>query len=138
LLIPVLSIMSGTCLGAGLEVTMASTIRIATEDALGMPETGARVRSVVHACLLPRLVGWGSAREMLYCVEGISAQKALEWGLLNEVVYVEYLESRLEAWKGKVAVIGPQALRAQKRLMCTWEERVCRRDGVSLEVLLLK
>jgi enoyl-CoA hydratase len=131
---PVLSIMSGPCLGAGLEVAMASTIWIATEDALGMPETRARVPSVVHACLLPRLMGWGSEREMLYCVKGISAQKALEWGLLNEVVYVEHLESILDAWKGKVAVIGPQALRAQKRLMCAWEERVFRRDGVSLEV----
>jgi len=60
---PVIARMPGWCLGGGLEVAAACDVRIAAHDAkFGMPEVRVGIPSVIHAALLPRLIGWGRAR----------------------------------------------------------------------------
>ena len=55
--------MPGWCLGGGLEFAAACDFRIAAHDAhFGMPEVRVGIPSVIHAALLPRLIGWGRAR----------------------------------------------------------------------------
>ena len=60
---PVIARMPGWCLGGGLEVAAACDLRIANHDAkFGMPEVRVGIPSVIHAALLPRLIGWGRTR----------------------------------------------------------------------------
>ena len=60
---PVIARMPGWCLGGGLEVAAACDFRVAAHDAkFGMPEVRVGIPSVIHAALLPRLIGWGRAR----------------------------------------------------------------------------
>src|SRR3979411_3187647 len=62
---PVIARMPGWCLGGGLEVAAACDFRIAAHDAkFGMPEVRVGIPSVIHAALLPRLIGWGRARRL--------------------------------------------------------------------------
>ncbi|HEU5320291.1 MAG TPA: enoyl-CoA hydratase-related protein, partial [Methylomirabilota bacterium] len=74
-------------LGAGFELAMACDLRVAAREAtLGLPEVRVGVPSVVHAALLPALVGPGRAAEMLLTGAPVSAADALAWGLVNRVV----------------------------------------------------
>src|SRR6202020_3672240 len=81
---PVIARMPGWCLGGGLEVTACCAFRIAAHDAkFGMPEVRVGIPSVIHAALLPRLIGWGHARWLLMTAETIDAPTALAWGLVG-------------------------------------------------------
>ena len=58
---PVIARLPGWCLGGGLEVAAACDLRIAAHDAkFGMPEVRVGIPSVIHAALLPRLIGWAA------------------------------------------------------------------------------
>src|SRR6201994_4702300 len=60
---PVIARMPGWCLGGGLEVAAACDFRVAAHDAkFGMPEVRVGIPSVIHAALLPRLLGWARGR----------------------------------------------------------------------------
>ncbi len=81
---PVIARMPGWCLGGGLEVAAACDFRIAAHDAMfGMPEVRVGIPSVIHAALLPRLIGWGRARWLVMTAENIDAPTALGWGLVD-------------------------------------------------------
>jgi enoyl-CoA hydratase len=67
---PVIARLPGWCLGGGLEVAAACDIRIAAHDAkFGMPEVKVGIPSVIHAALLPRLIGFGRARWLVMTAE---------------------------------------------------------------------
>ena len=134
---PVIAVCEGPCLGAGLEVAVAADFRVAVASpstVFAMPETKVGIPSVVQACLIPGLVGWGNARRMLYFGESIDCATALAWGLVNDVVVPEDLEVALHQWEDRIALTGPNALRAQKALMREWEESGCGREGVEAGV----
>lgn len=83
---PVIARMPGWCLGGGLEVAAACDFRIAAQDAkFGMPEVRVGIPSVIHAALLPRLIGWGRTRWLVMTAETIDAPTALGWGLVDVV-----------------------------------------------------
>jgi len=83
---PVIARMPGWCLGGGLEAAAACDFRIAAHDArFGMPEVRVGIPSVIHAALLPRLIGWGRARWLVMTAENIDAPTALAWGLVDVV-----------------------------------------------------
>src|SRR6187551_574276 len=71
---PVIARLPGWCLGGGLEVAAACDFRIAAHDAhFGMPEVRVGIPSVIHAALLPRLIGWARARWLVMTAENIAA-----------------------------------------------------------------
>src|SRR5215510_12395580 len=75
---PVIARLPGWCLGGGLEVAAACDVRVAAHDAkFGMPEVKVGIPSVIHAALLPRLIGWGRARWLVMSAENIDAPTAL-------------------------------------------------------------
>jgi len=120
---PVLARMPGWCLGGGLEVAAACDIRIAAHDAkFGMPEVRVGIPSVIHAALLPRLIGWGRTRWLLLTAETIDAPTALAWGLVDAVAPEGGLDAAVEQTVKSLLACGPQALRAQKALLRQWEE----------------
>jgi enoyl-CoA hydratase/carnithine racemase len=83
---PTIARMPGWCLGGGLEVAAACDFRVAAQDAkFAMPEVRVGIPSVIHAALLPRLIGWGRARWLLMTAATIDAPTALDWGLIDVV-----------------------------------------------------
>jgi enoyl-CoA hydratase/carnithine racemase len=73
---PVIARMPGWCLGGGLEFATACDFRIAAHDAkFGMPEVKVGIPSVIHAALLPRLIGWGRARWLVMTAENIDPSR---------------------------------------------------------------
>ncbi len=92
---PVIAAVHGYALGAGCEWAMNCDIRIAAEGTqFGFPE--ARVGATVTNAgtkLLPALIGLGRAKQMIFSTGFIDAEKAEQWGLVNQVVPENKLES---------------------------------------------
>jgi enoyl-CoA hydratase/carnithine racemase len=120
--VPVIARIDGYALGAGLEVAVSCDLRIASSGAqFGMPEVKVGLPSVVEAALIPRLIGFGHARELLMLGETINAETALRWGLVERVVAHDVLDQEIEKIVAAIVAAGPQAVRRQKRLMREWE-----------------
>jgi enoyl-CoA hydratase len=120
--VPVIGRINGWTLGAGLELAAACDLRIAADTArFGMPEVRVGIPSVVEAALLPGLIGWGRTRRLLLLGETIGAAEA-EWGLVENVVPAERLDSAVEEWLALLGEAGPRAIRLQKALIRRWED----------------
>ncbi len=121
--VPVIAKIDGYALGAGLEVAVACDLRIAaTRAKFGMPETKVGIPSVVEAALIPQLIGYGRARELLMLGEIIDADTALRWGLIERLVAPEALDAEVEKVIGALFSAGARAVRLQKALMQQWEK----------------
>lgn len=90
---PVIAAVNGFALGGGLELAMASHIRIASDNAkLGLPEVSLGVIPGYGGTQrLAQLVGRGKANEMIFTAGMISAEEAHNWGLVNHVTTQEEL-----------------------------------------------
>jgi enoyl-CoA hydratase len=120
---PVIARIPGWCLGGGLEFAAACDFRIAAHDAkFGMPEVKVGIPSVIHAALLPRLIGWGRARWLVMTAANIDAPTALAWGLVDVVAPEGGLDAAVESMITTLLECAPEALRAQKALLRQWEE----------------
>ena len=120
---PVIAAINGWCLGAGLEVAAACDMRLAADTAmLGMPEVKLGIPSVIEAALLPQLIGWGRARQILMTGETFTAHDALAWGLVEEIHPPERLGAACGAMLDKLLEAEPRAAALQKALMQRWEE----------------
>ena len=121
--VPVIARIDGYALGAGLEVAVSCDLRVATTRAkFGMPEVKVGLPSVVEAALIPQLIGFGRARELLMLGEIIDAETALRWGLVERVVAPEALDAEVEKVVAALLSGGAQAVRRQKALMQAWEK----------------
>ncbi len=120
--VPVIARIDGYALGAGLEIAASCDLRAASDRSMfGMPEVRVGIPSVVEAVLLPRLIGWGRTCELVLTGETISAEDALEWGLIERMTTAGALDATIERWIEAVLNAGPRAIRLQKSLMTTWE-----------------
>ena len=120
---PVIAALNGPCLGAGFELALACDLRVAAAGALlGLPEVRVGIPSVIQAALLPLLVGPGRAAELLLTGEPVTAERARDWGLVNEVVPAERVGAAAEALAARVLACGPDAIRLQKGLIVRWRE----------------
>lgn len=120
---PVIARIPGWCLGGGLEFAAACDFRIAAHDAkFAMPEVKVGIPSVIHAALLPRLIGWGRARWFIMTAATIDAPTALSWGLVDAVAEAGGLDAAVENTLQMLLECGPEALRSQKALLRQWEE----------------
>src|SRR3954453_13849920 len=120
---PVIARMPGWGLGGGLEFAAACDFRVAARDAkFGMPEVRVGIPSVIHAALLPRLIGWGRARWLVMTAATIDAPTALNWGLVVVVGGQGQLDAEVEKVVAMLLECGPEALRSQKALLKQWEE----------------
>jgi len=118
---PVVAAVNGPSLGAGFELALACDVRIAAATAsFGLPEVRVGVPSVIEAALLPPLVGPGRAAEMLLTGDPVPAERALSWGLVNEVVAPERLAQAADRIVSRIASAAPGAIRLQKALMLRW------------------
>jgi enoyl-CoA hydratase/carnithine racemase len=107
----------------GLEFAAACDFRVASHDAkFAMPEVRVGIPSVIHAALLPRLIGWGRARWLVMTAATIDAPTALNWGLIDVVASEGQLDTEIEKVVEMLLECGPEALRSQKALLKQWEE----------------
>ena len=119
--VPVVARLHGVVIGAGLEIAAACDLRIAAKGTrLAMPEVKLGIPSVVEAALLPRLMGSGRAAWLVLTGEAIDAERAYEWGLVEEVT--EELDQTLGRVVQSLVAADRQALRVQKQLLQLWEE----------------
>ena len=114
---PVIAAINGICMGGGLELALACDIRIATEHArLGLPEVNlGLIPGAGGTQRLPRAIGPGWANYLLLTGEAVPAKKALEIGLVQEVVAFDSLREAALKLADKINSKGPLAVRAAKR-----------------------
>jgi len=114
---PVIAAVNGYALAGGCELALACDIRIASENAtFGLPEAkrgrGANFATVMLQYLIPR----GIAMQMLFTGDPISAQEALRYGLVNQVVPLPELLPAATALAERIAQNAPISLRRIKEL----------------------
>ena len=121
--LPAIGAVRGPCLGGALELAMSCDLRIAAEDSLlGLPEVKVGVPSVIEASLLPRTIGLGRARAMLLTGESVTAQEALQIGLVDQVVPGEHLrQAAVKAARGFLGM-SSYVLAVQKDVVAKWLE----------------
>jgi len=114
---PVIAAINGFALGGGCELAMACDIRIASEKAkFGQPEVGLGIiPGFAGTQRLPRLIGTGLAKELIFTGDMIDANKALEIGLVNRVVPADELMAEAKKLAEKIASKAPLAVRYAKQ-----------------------
>ncbi|AOR22516.1 short-chain-enoyl-CoA hydratase [Clostridium taeniosporum] len=113
---PVIAAISGFALGGGCELAMACDIRIASEKArFAQPEAGLGITPGFGGTQrLPRIVGMGKAKELIYTCAQVKADEALRIGLVNKVVSLENLMDEAKAMAEKIIVNAPVAVKLCK------------------------
>jgi enoyl-CoA hydratase/carnithine racemase len=100
---------------------LACDLRIAAATCrLGMPEILVGVPSVIQAALLPGLIGWGRATELVLGGQPVDAVEAERWGLVNRAVDDQTLDEEVERWVGRLVALPADAARLQKTLLARW------------------
>ena len=132
---PVIARINGVALGAGTEIAMCCDIRIAAETAImGQPEVKLGIIPGYGATQrLPRLVGFGKAKEIILMGLRISASEALRIGLVNQVVPLAKLDNAVMEATEKLSSMGPIALHMAKTAI-NYGTQADLRTGLALEV----
>ena len=113
---PVIAAINGFALGGGCELALACDIRIASAKAkIGQPEVGLGITPGFSGTQrLPRIVGEGRAKELIYTAKAITADEAFRIGLVNKVVEPEQLMDEAMALAKTIAKNAPIAVRFSK------------------------
>ena len=113
---PVIAAINGFALGGGCELAMCCDIRIASAKAkMGQPEVGLGITPGFSGTQrLPRIVGMGVAKELIYTADVINAEEAYRIGLVNKVVEPEALMDSALAMAKKIAKKAPIAVKYSK------------------------
>lgn len=115
--IPVIAAINGFALGGGCEIAMSCDIRICSDNALfGQPEVGLGITPGFGGTQrLPRIVGVGVAKQMIYSGRNIKAEEAYRIGLVNTVYTQEELMPNAEKLAATIAKNAPIAVRNCKK-----------------------
>jgi enoyl-CoA hydratase len=115
--IPVIAMINGFCLGGGLELAMCCDIRIASENAkFGQPEIKVGfIPGGGGTQRLPRLVGWGKAKELIYTGQIIDAVEAERIGLVEKVAPQDKLEEEVNQLAESIASKSPLIIKLAKK-----------------------
>jgi enoyl-CoA hydratase/carnithine racemase len=116
--------LNGIVVGGGNELNMACDLAIAA-DHVKIKQVGAARGSVAAGGAtqwLPLIVGDRRAREMLFLCEYIDAQKALEWGLVNQVVPYAKLDQAVMDLAHKLHDKLPECTRYTKQQLNFWRD----------------
>jgi enoyl-CoA hydratase len=111
--VPVIAAINGFALGGGLELAMACHIRIASENArFGQPEAKLGLTPGYSATQrLTRYIGKAQAMHLLLTCEMINAERALQLGLINEVVQQSDLLERSKEIIRTISKMAPLAVK---------------------------
>jgi enoyl-CoA hydratase/carnithine racemase len=116
---PVICAINGPAAGYGMDLALGADIRIASSDAKLaavftkrgiLPESGG-------SWLLPRLIGWEKAAEIAFAGRTLSAQEAMDVGLISRVVEPDQLMPTVRDLAAEISANAPLAVQATKRMM---------------------
>ena len=132
--VPVICAIKGFCIGGGLELACCADVRIGSEDShfsipevrLGIiPDMGGTQR-------LPKIVGVGKAKELIYSARSIDAQETLRIGFLNEVCPNEKVLERAFTLAREIVAHAPLAVQGAKRAInAGWNQGLA--EGLAVE-----
>ncbi len=116
---PVVAVIEGFCIGAGLAVALACDLRIAAEDArLGAPPAKlGLIYSLADTRRLVQAVGASAAKAMLFTAALRSAPEALALGLVDEVHAVDALEAGAAARVAGLCALSSSSIRTAKAIV---------------------
>jgi len=121
---PTIARLNGMVVGGGNELQMSCDLAIAADD-IFIRHVGTERGSVPAAGAtqwLPLIVGDRRAREILFLCEEIPAKKALEWGLVNEVVSRKQLDASVDRIAKKLINKLPECTRYTKQQLNFWRD----------------
>ena len=113
---PVIAAVNGVALGGGTELALACDIRIASATAsMGLTETRlAIIPGAGGTQRLPRLIGRGKAKELIFTGRRVPAEEALAIGLVNQVCAPDQLRKTCDAMAAEICETGPIAIEQAK------------------------
>lgn len=116
---PVIAAINGYALGGGIELAMACDIRIASENAsIGQPEINVGlIPGWGGTQRLPRLIGKGIAKEMIFTGKRIDARTAERHGLVNIVVPPDQFQAKVKELAAELTGKPPLAIKYCKKLI---------------------
>lgn len=117
--VPTIAAIRGYALAGGLELALACDIRLAADDAIvGLTEVQIGIfPGAGGPARLPRVVGPGKARELIFSGRRIGAAEALGCGLVERVVPVDEFDGAVATLAGQIRDAAPLAVRAVKRAL---------------------
>ena len=116
---PTIAAINGSAAGYGMDLALGCDIRIMTDGAKlaaaftsrgVVPESGG-------TWILPRLIGWSKASEIIFTGKTLSAKESEEMGLVSKVVNSNEIYEEASVLAGKIAKNAPLAVQASKRMM---------------------
>ncbi len=116
---PTICALNGGAAGYGMDLALGCDIRIAAQSSKlaaaftrrgVLPESGG-------TWILPRLLGWAKASEIIFTGRTLLAEDCLELGLVNKVVADELLAKEARAMADEIAANAPLAVQSSKRMM---------------------
>lgn len=114
---PIIAAINGYAVGGGLEIALACDLRIASSNAkFGLTEVKvASLAGLNGTQMLPRVIPKAVAMKMLLTGEMISADEALRYGLISDMVAPEELMSLATIYAEKIASAAPLSVQAAKQ-----------------------
>lgn len=131
---PVIAAVNGIALGGGTELALACDLRIASENAtMGLTETRlAIIPGAGGTQRLPRLVGRGKAKELIFTGRRVDAKEAFEIGLVNKVAPAEKLLDECLQMAAMICEAGPVAI-GQAKYAINYGSEVDLHTGLAIE-----
>jgi enoyl-CoA hydratase/carnithine racemase len=113
---PVIAAINGVALGGGTELALACDIRVASMNAsMGLTETRfAIIPGAGGTQRLPRLIGRGKAKELIFTGRRVDAREALQIGLVNQIYDQELLLKECQKMAAMICESGPIAIEQAK------------------------
>jgi len=132
---PTIAAIQGFCLGGGQELAMSCDVRFASDNSVfGQPETGlGLIPGGGGTQRLPRLVGTGIAKEIIYSARNVTAQRAYEIGLVNKLFPAATLMAEVRKFAEMLAKKPPFALKMAKHAI-TYGQDMALDDAKVLEI----
>lgn len=116
--LPFIAAINGHCLGGGLQLALVCDHRLAAADAvIGLPAVKECLIPSMALYRLPRLIGAARAREMILTGEPISAARAADYGLINQIVPASEFPRALDECIARFRALPATAVSVSKGLL---------------------
>lgn len=136
---PIIAAVNGFALGGGFEIALSCDIVVAAEHAMfGLPEPRVGLMALAGGPhRLPRQIPIKLAMGMMMTGRRISAQEALEYGVVNEVVPIKDLMATAEKWAAEILECAPLSVRATKQCILEGLSKPTLADALNAEYSIL-
>lgn len=133
--IPTIAAIEGYALGGGMELAMTADMRIAGESAkMGFPEVTLGIFPGAGGTIrVPKVVGEAFAKELIFTGDAITAERALQMGLVNRVVRDDLVYEEALKLAKRIAKRGPVAISMVKDVIKQGLEEPDQNKGIEIE-----